>query len=85
MITRVPVVNTRVPVVDVILSAVLLVDRPLVVVIDHPVDAEHVGVVLFHRPVRLQHHRRAPWWQKLEITLSSRTSPSAAVKRGMIF
>jgi hypothetical protein len=42
------------PIVDVVLSPVLLVDGPLVVAVHHPVDAQHVRLVLSHRPLRLQ-------------------------------
>ena len=48
------------PVVDVVLSSILLVDGPLIVVVHHPVDTQDVGLVLPHRPLWLQDERVPP-------------------------
>ena len=55
-------------VVDVVLPAVLLVHWPVVVAVDHPVDPEHVCLVLLHHALGLQYKSR-PAFQENSIKL----------------
>ena len=48
------------PVVDVILSSILFIDRSVVVAVNHPVDTQNVRLVLLHRSLGLEHHRVSP-------------------------
>ena len=58
---RTIVIDCLLPVVDVVLSAILLVDWPLVVAVNHPVDSQDVCLVFLHHALRLQHQSGAPW------------------------
>ena len=49
------------PVVDVVLAPVLLVDRPVIVAVHHPVDPQHICLILLHDSLRLEYNCVASW------------------------